>query len=314
MKTAAIIRIVLFSIIALVLLALLVAGIGGNILFRRYWPDISFGGVNFSVDGFQYPNAAAYQSGVGSVDADEINDIDVNWMDGDITVVTADTDMITFSETSDRALSDKMKMRHYIENGKLYIRFCEAGLRNWPFGFNKHLTLTVPKGSAYDVMQIESVSGAVAVDGVQAENFDLTTVSGRTALTNMRCEQMNINTVSGGFEARDITADTLDFEGVSGGVEIADCRLRDVKVSVVSGTVLIQPGEVFEDMDVESVSGIIRVRLPENDGFTARYSELNMNIRCDFAVQTQNRHMVYKDGGATLNFDTVSGSVHIEKE
>ena len=88
------------------------------------------------------------------VSASSIHSIDVDWIDGDISVVPYDGDDIILTESSNKELDDEYCLRYRIKSGKLLIEYCKSkyyiGLDlseedNFPI---KTLEIKVPKGLA----------------------------------------------------------------------------------------------------------------------------------------------------------------------
>lgn len=94
MRTNAIVRIVLFSLAILVLLGILVTGI----FFGMFMVDTNFSIGDLTVSlGSEIINGTVSSS--GTVDADQIDRISIDWAAGSITLQPGDVEDITFQET-----------------------------------------------------------------------------------------------------------------------------------------------------------------------------------------------------------------------
>lgn len=253
--------------------------------------------VDSVVDEFEwnYDNDAAYTAGNGDVDPEGITRLSVNWLTGSITAEYYDGDTITFSEP-DQKNSDH-QLRWLVSGNELKIEYCKSGLKwmkNNDFS-NKDLTIYLPSGFSLNDIDIETVSANINLNDLTAYAAELETVSG------------NI-TVSGEFTE-------LDTESVSGNI-IAEGTFINISTETVSGYGEITARTAPAKMELETVSGFINVAVPANiSGFTLNYDTVSGNALVnDFEVKMpQNKTLVYGDGSAQINFESVSGNVEIRK-
>jgi DUF4097 and DUF4098 domain-containing protein YvlB len=303
-----IVRLVLWSIVAVLLISLLIAGLTGRL--TGVLPEFHISGCSIG-GSFNYPNSELYTVGGGSALPSEVSDIEIHWVSGDVTIASYSGSSITFSESSAHVLSEKDTMRYYISNGKLIIQFC-APYRFDLFGSmkDKSLTVYIPGGFALDRLMIDAVSAAVRAEELTAESFRIDTVSGGVALRAVTGTQMEFDLVSGQLKAEECVANKAVVDTVSGSVELAG-SFREIKCDSVSGSVTLAPGRDLQALRVDTVSGKVTLRLPENEGFTARYDSVSGAFRCDFEVITGKDSVTYKNGNAQIKVDTVSGSISI---
>ena len=64
---------------------------------------------------------------------------------------------------------------------------------------------------------------------------------------------------------------------------------------------------------MDGVSGRITIALPETAGFTAKLDTVSGSLSCAFPGTLGSDLVVVGDGNADYSFDTVSGSVSIDK-
>jgi DUF4097 and DUF4098 domain-containing protein YvlB len=306
MNTSAIIRIVTWSVVVLVLAGILVMGLFG---FPGQPSWLSSGFSSFG--GYTYQHSDRYTAGGASLQADAISAIDIDWMSGSVDVTIYDGDTVTFSETAEQALAEKDQLHYYLDDGTLRIRFC--GPMRWGFGMNqrKNLSILVPESMLLNALDVETVSSTVTVSGVNANHVGIETISGDTSLSSVRGNTLELETVSGGLQIEFSEFARVDTESVSGGIR-AEGTFHSVSLSTVSGSVEITPGGFVEKIDTESVSGSVTVTLPPDiAGFTADIDSVSGGLTCDFFAKAFKNGAIYGDGSATLEFESVSGSVII---
>ncbi|MEI7884132.1 MAG: DUF4097 family beta strand repeat-containing protein [Clostridia bacterium] len=316
MKISAIIRIILGSLIALCLISILVLGLSGGNIFG-FIKNVNFP-TNIGLASYSYQNSEAYSIGGSHIAAEEINDINVNWVSGDIKIIAYDGDEIVLSETSEKALSESEKLRYLVQDNKLTIQF-SAPSRGLSMFFNsipdKTLELKIPLqlASNMNILNVDSVSAQLDMQNISAEKLDLHTVSGDIILANTICTALTIESVSGKISFNGLTATTVRAENVSGDAELIG-NFNELDYQSVSGRVTIATDQAPKKYRIETVSGAIELAIPENDGFIAAYDTVSGSFSCDFPTTSKKEQTVYKNGQSRLDLETVSGNISITKK
>lgn len=273
MKRNAIIRIILFSVIAFVLLCVLLAGLGQSSFAKPVSSQI----VSVQSTGEKHEFAPG-----------EVSEIFISWASGDIDIQPADQDTVTVSE--ERSGGSSMVVRH--RGSTLEI---EAGESKWGIGFGKStqkdLTVRVPRDWLCQSLEISAAAAGIWVDGLPITNVVLNTASGNCVFTDCTVEKMQVNAVSG----------DLDYSGVLKKLELkgasADCNLW---LSDAPATI-----------EMNTASGELNLFLPDNCGFTLDRSSLSGAFQSDFATTTENDKIVCGDGACQITFSSLSGNINI---
>lgn len=227
---------------------------------------------------------------------EDIVGIDIEWTAGNVTVKRGEEDTVTFGESPTASLDEDELMLYKIEDNVLKIRFCKK-TESFTIGINtntlaKTLNLTVPE-KIYESIDIETVSAGVEMTGISASVLDIESVSGIVSLDNCTASHADIETVSGNCTARLSTFDTLDASTVSAQMNIS--------------------ADISESGDFESVSGNITLSIPSDSSFRAEFSTVSGIFDSDFSTMRINDVYTCGDRETDLYFETVSGSVNIEK-
>lgn len=294
MKTSALIRIFLYTFIAIVLVGVLIWGIAGN-------HNANFFSFNlFGASGMGY-NDKGYTVGDGSATRADVSKIQVNWTAGDVKIVpyigdTTGRDEIFFSEESGTPLEADYKMRYKVEDGVLKIMFAKPNVKFKGIfkSLDKELTINVPTGTTFSEVNIDTVSANIDLESIQATRFGLATVSGD---------------LNGAM----LIGDAMDMETVSGDVQWTEAQLGAVAMESVSGRINTRFTSMPTDIHMETVSGEMTIGLPENDGFKVDYDKVSGNFDCEFNVKINKNMALYKDGGSKITLETVSGDMIILK-
>lgn len=277
---SAVIRIVIFGILIVVMIAALL-------------------GTYFGISVLSYASDAVINDGTlassGSVSADQIRDIEIQWVSGSITIEKGDTENIQFSETS--GLDEDQKLVWKQSGDRLIIQFSKpTSFSIISFGsfsdFSKDLVVTVPNDWVCDELDIDSVSARIDVTAIQANEIDLVNVSGSCSFESCVARQFISETVSGSvyYEGQ---LDELDFNTVS-----ADCT------AALSNS----PSEI----ELEGVSGDLTLVLPADCGFTVSLDSVSGDFSSDYATTSSNSRHIYGDGSCKISADSVSGDIRIK--
>ena len=288
MKTNAIVRIVIWSLVILILVSIL-------------FTTLTFRGFSFlkrtsiTVSGSDTADVPALQQ--LNFPASEVRDLKIQWVAGSIVIQPADVDEIRISES---ALSDSkytMVCRH--SGDKLTVSFCEDTKLNFRFGItlndivSKDLTILVPRDWHCDDLQIEAASATLDVIGLTAGNINFDGASGTCSFTDCAVDTLDLNTASG-----DVT--------FTGTLNVLDC---DAASASVYATVSNIPSKI----DMDSMSGDLDITLPADAGFTLSLDAMSSDFTSDFETVSQNGNYISGNGACRIDVDAMSGDVYLRK-
>lgn len=326
MKAAGIIRIIVGLVIAVLLTAILVVLLTGNNIFSRLddgdsWIGRVFDRATYYSGGIDEDSNAVIVSDEARVSASNIKKIKIDWVAGGISLRVGTGEDIVFSESSNRDLTERQRMRYTVsENGTLQIKYCEnlENIFDW-FSLDanmpaKSLVMEVPAsliGLLAD-LEIDTVSSNIDLSGVYGSMTDLSTVSGEIRCADIESADLYLSSTSGTIICENTTASDLEIDNVSGGIRLGG-EFENIDIDTVSGSVQIAAANVPKSIDVDGVSGRITIALPETAGFTAQLDSVSGSLSCAFPGTLGSDLVVVGDGNADYSFDTVSGSVSIEK-
>ncbi len=298
MRTNAIIRIIIFSIVICILLALLILGIhwdnGG---FRVYHPSQETQPRLVDIDGgdtqsANLPQASGTPESSGSAKSSSLDKLSIDWVSGTITIRPGDTDTILYQETE--VTDNEYQMVVQEKGSALKIQYCKDGVKlGWPMSLHKDLTITVPQDWLCRELEIEAASATVEIDGLTIQEFDLDTASGTCRMVNCNVEEMDVDTASG----------DVDF---SGNFNSFECDSASAKITLVLDN-------VPKKIEVDTASGDVDLTLPADAGFTATVDGLSTRFTSEFSTTTQNSRYICGDGRCSIKVDALSAGVTIRK-
>lgn len=301
MKTNAIIRIVIFSLVILVLSSILVGGIalrdrGFDWVYRLHQGSEEVSPISAdsaehheNEENHDYASSAQRTSG-------KIDELSIDWASGSITIRPGDTDEILYEETGDFDSANAMVAK--VSGSKLTIQYCKDGSflkGGFSFGgsLHKDLTITVPRDWVCRELEIDVASADLDIRDLTIQEFDFDGASGSCTLTDCAVGEMSLDTASG-----DIT--------FSGTLDALDCDSASAKLQ-------LELRNTPRSIDMDTASGSLTMVLPEDCGFTVSLDTLSGRFSSDFATTTQNGHHIYGDGSCKINVSSMSGGVTIRK-
>ena len=278
MKRNAILRIILFSFLAVVLVGVLISGIA---LKKYQMPSVV---VRKS---FEAPLVNETE-----FDAKEINRLKIDWAAGKIVIVPVEGNKISVTE---ELLGTDKTMVLKRDGSTLYVQYCEGavGISFGTGSLKKNLYICVPQDWECKELEIDAASATVQGEYLTIRELASSTASGTHTFTNCQVESMKMETVSGDLDFTG-TLEKLDFNGVSAQLDLA---LTNVPKSI----------------KLESVSGDLNLTLPESCGFTLDKDTVSGRFSSELATTTENGKVIHGDGSCEIEVEGVSASVHIRK-
>lgn len=298
MKTNAIARIIIWSLVIVLLL-----GIMGSVMFgtgRSYSRIYNHVPAQTEIPvlletTFPAEEVSGYD-GKDTFSASEVREIEIEWVAGDILIQPHDTDTI---EVREDGLSDeRYAMLLHCRDGELKIQFCDEDI-SLRFGvgmgteITKDLTIYVPRDWVCESLELDVASASVEVNDMTIREVDFDGASGTCEFENCSVNEFDIDTASG------------DIRFI-GSLDMLDCDAASASVyAVLSNT----PSR----MDMDTMSGDLDITLPENAGFAVSMNAMSSNFSSDFETTMKNGNHVCGDGRCRINVDALSGDVILRK-
>ncbi|WP_455941637.1 DUF4097 family beta strand repeat-containing protein [Neglectibacter timonensis] len=269
---------------------------------------------------------------------EDLEEIDISWVSGPVELRPYDGSTVRVTEYSKYPLEEGQRLWMRIAEEKLQIRWSrEKNVFGMVVNRGKHLVVELPRKAAAHLENVRcsNVSGDIYVSDIAGEDVSLSSTSGKVTAVNVFAEDLKLGSVSGRVTAQNISAEDLSVTGTSGRVELAGLAAEDVKVSTVSGSIdaygnaenfhiksvsgsiALQVAQCPEEAELKTTSGKISLRLPENQGFTAKYSSMSGNFTTDFPVRGdvggRKGKAIFASGDAEYTLNTMSGSMEIRQ-
>lgn len=283
MKRNAIIRIIAWTISLVILVGVLVAGMNW---FRPFTSPLGESEI--------IPVESSGKLGSATVISDDIQEIEIDWVSGNIRLVPAN---VTSIEVSESAVNDaKYAMVCKQEGQTLKIEYCKnttfTDLKN--LKFSKDLTILVPMNWSDRAVKVDAASAKLFVQDLTIREVEVDTASGTCQFDHCTVDTLNVDTASG----------DVYFEG---SLNRLDCDSASAGVQAVLDNV---PSEI----DMDTASGSVELVLPKNAGFVVNMDTMSGKFDSDFPYSAKNGVYVSGDGACRIDMSSMSGKVSIRSK
>ena len=271
-------RVILITAVGLTALGIVLAlaGVIAGASFKQIYQTGSWDTVYYDDD---YDNTFR-DDGIYELAAKDINDINIDWVSGDVSIISYSGSKIILEETAEGEITDKSFLRYRLKNGVLDVDYSTGkigiSLGSLSKEFNKKLCIKLPESLAANLkgVDIDAVSADIAVNGLSLDNMSI-----------------------------DVT---------SGDIRLTDMNIRDFEADTISGALAASFNSCPEAFRFDSTSGDCKIYLPADSGFTAVIDDISGDLETEFSYHKNSDYeYVIGDGRNSFEMDTVSGDFEI---
>lgn len=282
-------------------------------------------GFFFEADGGEAPSGHPVAG--SSIPARDLRGIDVQTVNGDVTIHLTDGDDVTLDGDVEQL---EVKVT---DSGVLAIR--QGKTASSSFFFLRGLSsadveLYLPR-RRWGFIQVSAVNGDVTLeDGLELERLSVKTTSGDLTCRCDLCGQFYFKSASGDLSASGLTGDAqaetmsgdllvsghmgrVQLSSMSGDVELSG-SVQQARLSSLSGDVHLETALSPEEMALSSKSGDCTARLPAGEPFTLRYKTTSGSFHSQFPLTRTSGGAIYDGGGSrTYSMTSISGDLSLQK-
>lgn len=264
---------------------------------------------------YTYDNSARYESGdTYFSESDGIDNLDIDWISGDVYVSFDGERGIEVYEHSLRGnLPKSLSLHYWLDGSTLKIKYCRSGISDYDH-LSKSLYVVFPKGYKLGTVDINSVSAPVECTDLIAEKLDIDSVSGKVSVkgySDVRTK-CNVDTVSGRISLDLGRTKELNIGSISGSVYVIADEIERADVDTTSGFVRMEYAKYSPDrLEIDTTSGSIEIILPPDSGFDAKLCSFSGSIDIDRCFRTRkvNNTWYCGDEYSHIEVDSMSGSI-----
>lgn len=280
-----------------------------------------------------YTNSEKYSVGDAEI-TDKIENIEIDWPSGSVSVVSHSKDSFQVSEKAKDSISEDLRVHWWLEGTTLHVKFAASGASlRWFNTGHKELTLTVPEALSFDNVVIRAASAEIEAANLAAETLSVSTASGNmdincaantislnSASGDIQLDQkdkageVSIDTASGRIDANLSRVDTASFESASGKIQVTAASVNSMSAKSTSGAVSCELEATPSECKLHAVSGEVTLNLPDDSDFTANISTTSGDFKSDFALKKDGSTYICGSGSAHIDIETTSGDVEIRKK
>lgn len=293
MKANAIVRILIWSLVLVILIGVLTSFISEELYLNNYSVSVTEPLIHAT----EPPVIAMPNEESLTFDPAAIQEIDINWVSGDIFIMATKVDKITVSESD--VTNSQYVMVYQKKGDKLEIDFCEEAIRagfgvSFSADISKDLYIEVPKEWVGHSIELNVASADVELHNITLLEMDVDGASGTCDFLKCDIRDLDIDTASGDVYYEG-SLNTLDFDAAS--------------ASFV-GEFTNTPSRI----DMDGMSGSLDIGLPEDCGFIVSMEGMSRRLNSDFyGTEMRNGSHVYGDGRCRIDVDGMSCDVTIRK-
>lgn len=222
----------------------------------------------FNTFSYQYDNASEYKPGDREID-EKVTKINIDYISGDVTINTHDSDKVSVKETANIDLRDPQKVHTWVNDGTLYVRFCQSIKRINFTNIHKKLELTLPSSQDLEDVTVEVSSGNLNCTGITSGSFTSHLSSG-----NLTCKDIT----AGGFDAK-----------LSSGNANVDGSGKNIKIKASSGNINIKQSGDCSSMTIDSSSGNITTEADKVSKMDVHASSGNITVTANEITELNSR-------------------------
>ena len=299
--------------------------------------------------GYRYDHAEKFTAGGGTVEG-AVKNLEVDWIDGQVTIAYHSEPTVLISETSKKNISGDLQLRWWLDGDTLRVRYAKSGVLRLNWDLNKELTLTLPEGTELQNAAVCSTSGDVEIPALKADFLKLNVTSGNIRVSasansvesRMTSGSMALNiagqvreilasATSGDIRIETEEADRVNASVTSGLVQVKAARAADFRAGATSGSLDIDIAEAekvklegtsanvrvrigsLEVLDIGVTSGDVAAYLPAEPGFRARVSTTSGRFDYGMSLTKQGSDYICGDGSAEVSIHSTSGNVKVDR-
>ena len=265
--------------------------------------------------------------GSGSIDETKefdivpISKVRVDTVSSDVNIILSKEDKIVVhfhGTASEMSRAPKLETSLNGDTLDISIKYPNQIMSIINFSLNTKLDLYIPEKYKKS-MDIETVSGEINIDKLEADNFKANTTSGDVNINSLLADITDFSSVSGGIDIKVLSSKTNEFETTSGDIKI-EAITGDIKANSVSGSITALYSKFNNEVAAETISGDVELGLPQASEFKVDFSSTSGELDNDFPlvvigkVEKRDIKGTVGNGQKTIRIETISGDAAINKK
>lgn len=183
---------------------------------------------------------------------------------------------------------------------------------------NEELTIEIiyPTIVSFGIFDISDLSLEVTIPEGIAASTKISTTSAKIDIENIKAAELSVGSVSGAININNVEAENIEMKNTSGKCLIDDSG-GGIHINTVSGEAVINLKQLDDEIKVSSVSGAVRLNIPEDSSFDFDLSSVSGKIENNFISEIsyadrQGIKGTVGNGDFDININTTSGRIVLE--
>ena len=253
---------------------------------------ISLSGCTMRVS-VNYDNADKYTTGDREI-TETIRNLDIDYYEGNVSVVSGNSDIAFIKETTNKKIEDKLKVHTWVEGDTLHVKYCAAA-KNLSFNnLQKSLEITVPEKAKLDDVVIDASEGDVDVS-CSAKDY------------NIDASEGNVNLTQNG------ESNSMVIDASEGNVKVDAQKVKEFEVDASEGNCELRFAEAPAKTSVDASEGDVTLYLPDNSDITAELNISEGDFNSELPFSKKGDKYICGNGTSKMTIDTSEGNVNVKK-
>lgn len=257
-------------------------------------------------------NVVVKQITLSEKEWDTIENINIVWARGQVTVTQSEDETISITEKAFVMPKETEVVGIAIKQDTLFIKDYNS-LSNLSIDASTNTKefqnlLQQYYDTEYDL--------EIALPQKQYKEFYFKTVNAKCDLENNYFDTVVTETVNGVVKLKNIESKTIQSNTVNGVIVLSpDINTQQCHLESVNGDIDASFVTMPDALFVSNTNGNITLTLPENDGFVIDKSNLKTtkNLNSSFHLKDANNKKTYKNGQTAIDIVCINGSVTLKK-
>ncbi len=259
-----------------------------------------------------YEDAQRYVVGDAEFSASEVREVDIDWWGGSVEIEQSVDKVSIIEEETSQAEAERM--RYYLDDGVLKIRYCRSGMRSRVAAQSKNLLVTIPAGVA---LHLDYENASVSVGNLETTEFSVEGVAGNFTAERIVCGEAELETESGKMTVGELIAKEVCLETQTGSISISQLSADYIEGDVHDGALYLGLEKAVKTSEpLESDKGNVTLALGEGlsaeiyfqtaagslqtekpyrqDGKRYSFTEATETGRCAVSVKTRQGNLIVR--------------------
>lgn len=270
------------------------------------------------------------------VPADNVKEIDIDWMDGSITIEPYDGTEVIIEEKCNKPFDEHNSLTYSKQKDILAISYAphQTGIsfKVRESALNKNLHIMIPGNIKCKKIELSAAGSDIVLKNINAKYVEADILDGDFLMTDtvlesllldsaggsLKTEESDIgiveaDTVDGDLSVSDLNSEKLSFNTAGGNLKVMDSHIKDISFEAIDGNFNGNFKTCPEKVCIDTAGGNSEIYLPEDSSFTARIDSLDGKIDSDFSGTYSQGVYTVGSGSAQIDVDTISGELRIFK-